>query len=231
MTDNLCFYSASKRENRVVLFFFVLLVGIFTVYPQLDVFVARYFYSVQDGFVFNKQFMFITHGIRWIAEIIILIVIFLSASTFFIKIKPRNSLIIRFIAIVLFLGPILTVDYGLKKHWGRARPDHIIEFGGSAEYTMPFLPASQCFSNCSFVSGHATAGYALILLGAITGRRMPWLKRGIILGLLIGFVRIIQGKHFLSDVLFSFFPVWIAMELGCKIFNVWTLKGRRTESA
>jgi lipid A 4'-phosphatase len=213
LTHEPSLYPASRTEMSIVFYMFLFLIGLFLVYPQFDLLISSYFYSFKNGFDLNQQFIFITHGVHWIAELVIFTVLILMASSFFIKTNRRYTLIIHYIALVLFIGPVLMIDYGLKDHWGRARPDHIINFGGEKHYTMPFLPTNQCAKNCSFVSGHAAAGYSLILLGAITGRRRTWLIRGIMLGFIFGLVRIIQGKHFLSDVLFSFFPVWIAMEI------------------
>ena len=61
----------------------------------------------------------------------------------------------------------------------------------------------------SFPSGHAAMGYVLVLgTCLVSPRRSPWL-RGLVLGgalaygSLLGATRVIQGGHFLSDVLWS----------------------------
>ncbi len=116
---------------------------------------------------------------------------------------------IAYLICVLALGPGLMVNVIFKNHWGRARPDQIDAFGGSKRFTLPFEISSECDRNCAFVSGHASVGFygaaAALLMGP---GQMYGIAASIFLGMLIGMVRIIQGGHFLSDVVFSFFLVY-----------------------
>ena len=104
------------------------------------------------------------------------------------------------------LGPGLLANVVLKDHWGRARPTQIEAFGGTRQFTPAPLPASQCTRNCSFVSGHAALGFSLVGFAFLlpTAR---WRRRAIAatlgFGALIGLVRIVQGGHFLSDVVYA----------------------------
>ena len=66
----------------------------------------------------------------------------------------------------------------------------------------PGIPGNQCARNCSFVSAHAAAGYVLMAGGLLwPARRRRWIWIGLVVGSVIGVVRIIQGGHFLSDVI------------------------------
>ena len=115
-----------------------------------------------------------------------------------------------FVLLVLALGPGLAVNTVLKDHWGRARPSQVAEFGGSQSFTAAPLPATACDKNCSFVSGHAAVGFALVAFSFVaTGpRRRRAIGAGAVAaGALIGLARIIQGAHFLSDVVFAGFVV------------------------
>lgn len=111
-----------------------------------------------------------------------------------------------FLVAVLALGPGLLVNAALKDHWGRARPTQITEFGGTHVFTPALLPAAQCERNCSFTAGHPSVVFALVAFGFLaTGRRR---RRAIqasvlVLGAFSGLGRIVQGGHFLSDVVFS----------------------------
>ena len=93
----------------------------------------------------------------------------------------------------------------LKDHWGRARPKHVVEFGGAKTFTPPLIPTDQCPNNCAFVSGEAASIFMpFYALGLV----MPqWsavlLVVGTLGGLAAGLVRISQGAHFLSDVVFA----------------------------
>jgi dolichol-phosphate mannosyltransferase len=92
-----------------------------------------------------------------------------------------------------------------KENMGRARPRDIVEFGGTKTFTPPLVPSRECARNCSFISGEASSIYAAFFALAllIPQYRMGLLISGIAAGTLAGIVRIIQGAHFLSDVLFA----------------------------
>jgi lipid A 4'-phosphatase len=110
-----------------------------------------------------------------------------------------------FLALCLSVGPGLVANVILKDNWGRARPKQLIEFGGTQRYTPPLQPALNCHRNCSFVSGEASSIFALFFALAILIRRHArvLLGSGLALGLLAGLIRMVQGAHFLSDILFA----------------------------
>ncbi|MET0407801.1 MAG: phosphatase PAP2 family protein [Hyphomicrobium sp.] len=110
-----------------------------------------------------------------------------------------------FFAASLLIGPGLVGNAILKDNWGRARPVQIVEFGGQKTYSPPLLPADQCDHNCSFVAGEAsmmfTTFFAAALLFPALARRL--IITGVVLGLFSGLIRMSQGAHFLSDVVFA----------------------------
>jgi lipid A 4'-phosphatase len=110
-----------------------------------------------------------------------------------------------FLAACLAVGPGLVANLLLKEHWGRARPRQVMEFGGTKAFTPPLLPARQCPRNCSFVSGEAASTfvvpYALAVL--ISRWSVVLVIAGTAGGLAAGLVRMAQGGHFLSDVVFA----------------------------
>jgi lipid A 4'-phosphatase len=110
-----------------------------------------------------------------------------------------------FLALCLVMGPLVVTNIGLKDHWGRARPKNVVEFGGDKIFTPPFPPATQCVHNCSFVSGEASSVYVVFFAGAFLLRRRSrkMVLLGVTMGSLAGLVRIAQGGHFLSDVIFA----------------------------
>lgn len=110
-----------------------------------------------------------------------------------------------FMIAVLIGGPGLVANLVLKDNLGRARPREVIEFGGSKAFTPPLIPSRECPRNCSFISGEASSMYApfFALALLLPQFRLGLLAVGIAAGSLAGAVRIIQGGHFLSDVLFA----------------------------
>jgi len=110
-----------------------------------------------------------------------------------------------YLVVCLGVGPGLVTNTLLKDHWGRARPAQIVEFGGTKTFTPPLLPTHQCARNCSFVSGEAASMFAILYAVALVVPHwsVPTLIAGTIVGLAAGLVRVAQGGHFLSDVVFA----------------------------
>jgi len=119
-----------------------------------------------------------------------------------------------FLAICLGMGPGVLANVVLKDHWGRARPKQVVEFGGAKTFTPPIIPTDQCANNCSFVSGEAAAIFMpFYALGLIVPQwTMTLLVAGTVCGIAAGFVRVAQGAHFLSDVIFA--GVFMAITAG-----------------
>ena len=173
---------------------------------SLDVYISLLFYEGQHTFVLQKADFFTILIRKFLLPLILLYMIlipFLSLVTginkfFFGHIFKLKEVL--FVISSLFINLILVVNVLLKNSWGRARPDEIIRFGGEESFTPWFQISSACNTNCSFVSGDASVGFALIVLFFITNNKIfIWLS--IIFGSLLGITRILEGGHFLSDVL------------------------------
>ena len=112
-----------------------------------------------------------------------------------------------FLMLSLAIGPGLLINVVLKDHWGRPRPASIVEFAGPTPYHPPVLPGGPCPKNCAFPSGHASLAFWTVAPAALTPAR--WRRRAVaaalVYGLLIGLIRIAEGGHFLSDVLYAGF--------------------------
>ena len=131
----------------------------------------------------------------WIAY---LIFIYYQSRKFDIIIKSPIFLIL----IGSIVGPGLTVNIALKNNLiGRARPIEIKEFCGDKKFTKVFQSSRECKTNCSFPSGHASIAFYFSIIAYFSSRRFNLIYLGALLfGMFIGYIRIILGKHFLSDV-------------------------------
>lgn len=197
-------------RHKLALGLFLLTLFLFLLYPDIDLFITRQFYDEEAGFIFHdtpwvqfsyhlfaKLHLYIFFGLIWL----------IYASRRWRKTGEKGlRKRLGYLLLVLILGPGLIVSV-LKDHSGRARPSMVIEFGGDKAFTPVLIPAEQCTRNCSFVSGHAAMGFWFIALAWVLSDRR-WLWFGIMIGTVVGLGRILQGSHYLSDVIFSFWVVY-----------------------
>ncbi len=112
-----------------------------------------------------------------------------------------------FLAAMLALGPGLIVNGILKPQWCRPRPCQTAHFGGNQEFVGVWgMGASE--QSKSFPSGHASMGFLLMAPAFLLYRRYRRLAAGFVLlglaaGMALGVTRILQGGHFLSDVVWA----------------------------
>lgn len=221
-------HSALRRNLDLLVI--LVLGGIFVALPQIDLAVTRSVYDAEQGFWLKQHVIvrFVYDLVPWVTRTVVVgLVLFLFAAwTFF-----RNRNFFRqqrraalYLLLVMIVGPGLLVNGVFKNHWGRARPSQVTEFGGTKQFTRAAVPADQCARNCSFVSGHASTGFYFLALAFVTRRRVLWLALGTGLGLGIGLVRIMQGEHFLSDVVFC----GIVVYLTARVLHVLMFRARTT---
>jgi len=182
---------------------------LFLAFPGIDLEVSRLFFAGKR--VFSGQ----TIGWVKVARNVFVAVFFASiagtlAGLILTRTGTRRWLHLRsrqwwYLAICLAVGPGLVANVGFKNHWGRARPNEIVEFGGTKAFTPAIFPARQCASNCSFVSGEAAAAFVpFYAMGLLCPQWTTLLiALGTLSGLTAGLVRVAQGGHFLSDVVFA----------------------------
>jgi lipid A 4'-phosphatase len=190
--------------------------GLLVTWPQLDLTVTGLFYRAETGFWLKAHPLvrFIYDLVPWISRAILAgLVLFLLGGWLLFRGHAgfaRRRRATTYLLLVALVGPLLLVNGIFKEHWGRARPSQVVEFGGTREFTRAAVPADQCAKNCSFVSGHASVGFFFLALAfADPRRRARWLALGTGLGLGIGLVRMLQGGHFLSDVVFAGIVVYL----------------------
>lgn len=112
------------------------------------------------------------------------------------------------LALAVALGPGLLVNGLLKPYWGRPRPRQVQALGGGVPYRPWWQPGGPGTGQ-SFPSGHAAMGYVLVVGVCLVPRRPGgWLRVLVLVsalsyGTLLGFARIVQGGHFVSDVFWS----------------------------
>jgi lipid A 4'-phosphatase len=177
--------------------------------PEIDLAVARLFYAPNAGFVGERLVW-----VRVLREAFVVLYfgsigLCLAGLTLIWRGRPQWLSLGKtewlFLAACLAAGPGLVANLILKDQWGRARPRHILELGGAKAFTPPLVLADQCRRNCSFVSGEASSTYVTFYAAAVL---IPqWSATlvvvGTVAGLATGLIRMSQGGHFLSDVVFA----------------------------
>lgn len=124
--------------------------------------------------------------------------------TTFSRYGKRWRLQLAFLALAGTLGPGLVVNHVFKDNWQRARPYQVAQFGGPQQFTRAAVITDQCDNNCSFVSGHVACGFFFVSLMLVhRQRKVAWAVTGVTAGLTIGFARMADVAHWLSDVLWA----------------------------
>lgn len=191
--------------------FATLICATFVLFPQIDLYVSSLFFAKNAFFLKSTLFAVIIYKATIIitASFALVLVALLFIETVS-KIRFVRKKVLIYLLLVLLLGPGLIVNVIFKNHFGRARPSQIEYFGGDKKFTPALTIAHQCKKNCSFSSGHAAAAfYFLAFVPLLHGRKkFAAAVVATIWGSIVGFVRIIQGGHFLSDVVCSAIVVY-----------------------
>ncbi len=198
--------------SRVFVGSFLAAALLFYAFPELDIRFSMFFYDpVSRFYLADAPFC------RWIYKSVEIVsiawVIFAVLLLTALWIRKKNwfglsAKHLIYLLAALAMGPGLIVNFVFKDNWGRARPNDVIQFGGTSAFTPAFAISGECHHNCSFVSGHAAVGFYFIAFGFLCRRRrsLVVLLAGIY-GTVVGLVRILQGGHFLSDIVFAFFII------------------------
>lgn len=161
------------------------------------------FWSGSENIVFDCIYYLASYPVRLYA-VCALIVFLISLKIVALRKYRRQAL---FITLFILLGPMLIVNVLLKDNLGRPRPYEITEFHGKHEFTQFWDPGTAGV-NSSFPSGHAAVAFSSIapwfIFRRYRGRDYTWmLLSGASWGGVVGFTRMLQGGHFLSDVLWA----------------------------
>lgn len=208
--------SALNSVSPFIWTIFALTSALWIFYPQIDLDVASFFYTPHEGFTQKNLWW---EYLLYESVAVLLIgfnvgaLLFWLYQHYFLKIKDSFSKKrFLFALLVLSIGSGLIVNAMLKENWGRARPGDIVQFGGERDFTPAFVLSDQ--KGNSFSSGHASGAFALIAFALLTHRRRHfWLTLAIVYGAAVGYARMAAGGHFLSDVVVSFFIMYITAKM------------------
>lgn len=177
-----------------------------TVWTELDLLAAAQFLGAQ-AHTEVAQWWWVELINAYVPAVFRVVVVVALAAWVWTSLRPgakRWRLPLAFVVLAGTLGPGLVVNSGFKDNWQRSRPYQVQHFGGTQQFTRAAVITDQCNNNCSFVSGHVACGIFLAsLLLVDRKRRRIWGTAGVVAGLVIGFARMADGAHWLSDVLWA----------------------------
>lgn len=212
----------------------LLFLGLFAPFtPYLDLATSQLFYTPDSGFYNNGFFQFLFRygelfGLATGAGALTLFLLSFCHARFQKWRRPTFAIVCT-----LVIGAGLLTNALLKGYWGRPRPKQIENFGGKHDYRPFWQPNfhSARDPQKSFPSGHVAMGFYFLSV-ALVGRRLKMRSlfwTGLFLSLFLGgglmITRVVQGGHFLSDVVVSPILMWL-VALGLDLFT-WGEGGRR----
>ena len=126
-----------------------------------------------------------------------------------------------FLSVVFLIGPGLLVNCTMKPAFSRPRPREVTLIGGEKAYQPAFGFGDITDFNTSFPSGHASIGFFLIAPAFLIRKRhrtrVLLLLSGLLFGCIMSLSRVVQGGHYLSDVIWSlaiiYFTAWATLTL------------------
>lgn len=198
----------SRRGFLVTLALFVIVAGIFALWPNLDLAVSHALYFDGEGFVGRGP---IWAGVRLFFRILPFVALAAFAALYVCRRRGVNvpyapsGRALIFLAATLAIGPGLIVNLGLKDHAHRPRPTQTLDFGGPYAFRPWDRFDGGCKKNCSFVSGEASQGFWMLGPASLAPPPLEPLAIGaaLFVGVAASFVRLAQGGHYLSDVMLA----------------------------
>jgi len=206
----------SHKFALVFLFFLGTVFAIlFLLWPEIDIQISAYFYRNPGGFYleFDPSVRGVYLFVSAVTKLLVVSFLLVFAAQIFSYMtkssvgeklfKKITPAVMMYLAVALILGPGIGVNYMLKEGFERPRPREIIEFGGSKQF-MPALAVGKENGN-SFVSGHAAMGFYLAAFALLARGwwRIALYGFAVLAGGFIGSIRVMQGGHFASDIVFS----------------------------
>ncbi len=194
---------------------FLLSIPFFIFFAEIDLIISSLFY--EDGVFFLRNTLIeqiFYHSIRPIITTIVLgtLAIFFYNAYFKKNVLDIGKRKVLYIFLVLALAPGLIVHAILKDTFERPRPRQVIELGGKRDFYPAYTLANE--DKSSFSSGHVAATFSLLGIALLAKRRRNfWIKLTLIYGTGMMIARIAAGGHFFSDVVTSFFIVYITTHL------------------
>lgn len=193
----------------------VLAVGIaagilFAIDPGLDIYISKLVFYRGDQALGGMGAAILSAVREFHIKVFAAIIAICSAALILRLLFPKMPMLVParaswLILLTYLIGPGLIANAVFKENWARPRPAHVVEFGGTQTFKPWWDPSGSCPKNCSFVSGEASAGFAVLAIAVLAplSWRLPAIAFALGFGFFVGALRIAAGGHFTSDVVFA----------------------------
>jgi len=195
--------------SKFFIIFSLISAVVFALFPEIDLRVSELFFDEGKGFFLkdDQPFAFLHDELKWILIVPWIMLFGVLIYQLYTKrdFDYLNKKAIGFLFVFLLIGPGLITNIIIKDHSGRARPINIEHFQADKgrSFTPYYSLSGKCEKNCSFISGHTSAAFFFLAFAYIYKSRLIF-ALALAFGALMGVARIVQGAHFLSDVIFAF---------------------------
>lgn len=220
-------------KNNLGIVLLGILIGILLLYsPQIDPKIAIIPFDKNTGKFYGEVHLWckvVYYAIPWITALLVILPLinWLFNKKIGVTSLAQSRHLVIVVIVSLLLGPGLLVNTIFKDNWGRPRPYQVIRDGKT--YKPFWQPNFQEPKNNSFPCGHASIGFFLGVPLLALGYRRRGLVVSCLGGSFVGMVRIMQGGHYLSDVIFAGIFVWGSAEMVVYMVDLLRDKGYLSE--
>jgi lipid A 4'-phosphatase len=183
---------------------------LFAVFPLWDLEVAQVFFDPERArfpLSVAYEWNLVRQAANWVPFLLLAPTVFalLRKLVFPDPKMPIAPSVVLYLIGSFLIGPGVASNLLLKENWGRPRPNGVQQFAGTADFQPWWRPSDACKRNCSFVSGEASEAFWTVAPATLAPPQLrPFALGGaVIFGTAVGSLRVVFGRHFVSDIVFA----------------------------
>ena len=188
----------------------IVLGALFAAFPLWDVQISDWFYDHQAHrfpLATNYDWNIVRRCANLVPYILLLPPLFVLLRKLIFPSWPMlmAPTVVIYLLGSFLIGPGLISNLLLKDEWGRPRPNSIQQFAGTVPFEPWWRPSEACRRNCSFVSGEASNAFWTIAPASLAPPELRpiALASAVFFGAAVGGMRVVFGRHFVTDVGFA----------------------------
>jgi len=200
--------------SRGFLLVFIALGGalavLFAVFPLWDLEVAQVFFDPERArfpLSVTYEWNLVRPAANWVPFLLLAPAAFavLRKLIFPHQKMPIAPSVVLYLIGSFLIGPGVAANLVLKENWGRPRPNGVQQFAWTADFQPWWRPSDASKRNCSFVSGEASEAFWTVAPATLAPPQLrPFALVGaVIFGTAVGSLRVVFGRHFVSDIVFA----------------------------